>query len=105
MLVQVIEQLNSIHKIGALCHNDCFYIAHCLLFLDFQVSWVLPALFCVALKTPPVSCVCWMLDWKTAGVALSAVNLCLSKTLGLLRLVATHSFCIIHNSWMNLGDM
>lgn len=29
--------LNSIHKVAILCHNDCFYIAHHVLFLHFQV--------------------------------------------------------------------
>ncbi|KAG0590155.1 hypothetical protein KC19_1G076600 [Ceratodon purpureus] len=40
--VKVMEHLNSIHKVAILCHNDCFYIAHHVLFLHFQYYPALP---------------------------------------------------------------
>lgn len=35
--VQVMEHLNSIHKVAVLCHNDCLHVAQHVLQLHFQV--------------------------------------------------------------------
>ncbi|XP_024370884.1 centromere/kinetochore protein zw10 homolog isoform X2 [Physcomitrium patens] len=40
--VKAMEYLNSIHKAASLCYNDCFYIAHHVLFLHFQYYPALP---------------------------------------------------------------
>jgi hypothetical protein len=39
--LKVAGQLDSVHQVTALCHNDCFHIAHQLLLLKFQVTTLL----------------------------------------------------------------
>lgn len=41
--LHVAGQLDSVHQVTALCHNDCFHIAHQLLLLKFQYSGALPS--------------------------------------------------------------
>jgi len=41
--VKVMQQLNSIHKIAVLCHNDCFHVAQHVLYLHFQYYPALPS--------------------------------------------------------------
>jgi hypothetical protein len=41
--LKVAGQLDSVHQVTALCHNDCFHIAHQLLLLKFQYCGALPS--------------------------------------------------------------